>query len=151
MVRIDRPGSEANVERVPLGHYRWHDLRWPVHSAGDISVLKQRLRGLKAPLDRHVVQLCLEGVIDLASRAILEDELRDLEARLCDLRVDHTRLLANPSEQDLLLCMGQGGFIGAAVARLRERVEGADAEAAAVARLALQILYLERTHARAGC
>jgi DNA repair exonuclease SbcCD nuclease subunit len=151
MVRIAGPGATPEVEPVTLGYYRWHDLKWPVHSAGDIAVLKERLRGLEAPLDRHVVRLFLEGVIDLGSRAALENELRDLEARLCDLRVDHTRLLANPSEQDLLQCMGQGGFVGAAVARLREAVEGADADAAAVARLALQILYLERTHSRAGC
>jgi DNA repair exonuclease SbcCD nuclease subunit len=148
-VRIEQPGSTPLVERVPVGHHRWHKLALAVHGREDVAALGKRLRGLEAPLDRHVVELTLEGTIDLAGRAELEGVLGELHARLRDLRIDDARLIAEPSEDDLQR-IGGAGFVRTAVTRLLEKAGGEDEEGAAAARLALRILYLECTQSQAG-
>jgi DNA repair exonuclease SbcCD nuclease subunit len=141
-VRIEHPGDLPEVEAVPVGHYRWHDLDAVVHGSDDVWALAERLRGLGNPLNRHVVELSLQGTLDLARRTDLAGVLEDLSARLCDLRVDDASLIAEPSDDDLQ-AIGRGGFVGHAVDCLREQATGRNSEQAATARLALQILYLE--------
>jgi DNA repair exonuclease SbcCD nuclease subunit len=152
LVRIARPSAEPEVQSLPIGLYFWHKLGVVLHQAADVDALAERVRALEAPLDRHVVDLVLQGTLDLASRVRLQRVLADLAARVRDLRCDDTRLLALPSDADLQR-IGRGGFVGEAVARLR-RLSAAgdtvgDAATAATARLALQILYLESTQPEA--
>jgi DNA repair exonuclease SbcCD nuclease subunit len=149
VVRIERRGAPPDVEQIRVGHFRWHDLREAVDGAEGVPLLAERLRGLGEPLDRLVVELSLEGTIDLAGRSELQRMLDGMAARLCDLRIDDERLIAEPSDDDLQQ-IAQSGFIATGVARLREKAQSEDGETAALARLALQILYLECTQARSG-
>ena len=98
--------------------------------------------------DRHVVELALEGSVDFATRAVLTAALDDLAARLCDLRVDEARLSVLHSDDDLQQIPATG-FVGSALARLREAARGTGAQAA-IAEVALRILYAECRQAHAG-
>ena len=148
VVRIDRPGALPQVEQLPVGHFAWHALKGAVHRPEDVALLAEGVRALGNPLDRHVVELVLEGTVDFATRAALTSALDDLAARVRDLRVDETRLIVLHTDEDLQR-IRPTGFVGSAVARLREAAAGTDPQAA-VARLALQILYLECTQTQAG-
>ena len=148
VVRIDRPGALPQVEQLPVGHFAWHALKGAVHRPEDVALLAEGVRALGNPLDRHVVELVLEGTVDFATRAALTSALDDLAARVRDLRVDETRLIVLHTDEDLQR-IRPTGFVGSAVARLREAAAGTDSQAA-VARLALQILYLECTQTQAG-
>jgi DNA repair exonuclease SbcCD nuclease subunit len=148
LVRIDRPGAMPVVEPVAVGRYRWHAIRRTVHRREDATVLADDLRALGSPLDRHVVELVLEGSVDFAARAALTAALDDLAARLCDLRVDEAGLAVLHSEDDLQQIPATG-FVGSALARLREVAMGSDPQAA-IARRALQILYFECRQPQAG-
>lgn len=148
LVRLDRPGGEPVIEPVAIGRYRWHAVRRTVHRGEDVTVLSDDLRALGSPLDRHVVDLTLEGTLDFATHAALTAALEDLAARLCDLRVDQGRLDVLHSEDDLQQIPATG-FVGSALARLREAATGSDAQAG-IARRALQILYFECRQPQAG-
>ncbi len=87
------------------------------------------------------VELALEGSLDFAGGAALGSALDDLAARLGDLRVDQTRLAVLHSEEDLQQIPATG-YVGSALAWLRDAATGADPQAA-TARRALQILYFE--------
>jgi DNA repair exonuclease SbcCD nuclease subunit len=142
LVEIERAGGEPQVERVPVGRYRWHKVAFSVHGSVDVAALHEQLRRLGEPLKQQVVLLTVQGTITLACRADLDSMLDDLEGRFCDLRLDDAGLIAEASEDDLQ-AIGRGGFIGRAVNRLLDLTKGADPEQAATARLALQVLYLE--------
>lgn len=148
LVRIDRPGALPVVEPVATGRYRWHAIRRTVHRREDAAVLAEDLRALGSPLDRYVVELTLEGTVDFATRGALTAVLDDFAARLCDLRVDEQRLLVLHSEDDLRQIPAIG-FVGSALARLCEAARGTDAQAA-IAEVALRILYAECRQAQAG-
>lgn len=148
VVRIDRPGAAAVVEKVAVGRYCWHAIRRTVHRREDVAVLSEDLRALGSPLDRHVVELTLEGTVDFATRAMLTDVLGDLAVRLCDLRLDEGRLAVFHSDDDLQQIPAIG-FIGSALARLREKAMGSEPQAA-IAEVALRILYHECRQAHVG-
>lgn len=148
LVRIDRPGAMPVVEPIAIGRYRWCAIRRTVHRREDVGVLAEDLRALGSALDRHVVELALEGTVDFATRAALTSALDDLAVRLCDLRLDETRLAVLHSEDDLQQIPATG-FVGSALARLREAAKGAEPQAA-LAEVALRILYYECRQAHAG-
>lgn len=146
IVHVPGPGAAPTIEPVRVGRYRWRDERATVHCAADVEALAARL-GTLAPLDAHVVDLAVEGTAGLGVVALLEDRLDELAVRLRDLRLDDSGLIAEPSDDDVAR-MAPGGFIAAAVARLRAQAAEPDPTAAATARLALKILYLECTLSR---
>ena len=148
VVRIDRPGAVPVVEPVAVGGYRWHAISRALHRRDDVAVLAEDLRALGSPLDRHVVELALEGTVDFATRAALTSALDDLAVRLCDLRFDDTRLTVLHSDDDLKQIPATG-YIGSALARLRETARGPEPQAA-LAEVALRILYQECRQAHAG-
>jgi DNA repair exonuclease SbcCD nuclease subunit len=144
LVTIEGPGALPRVDRIPIGHYKWHDLVVELHSLTDLATLTAQLQGLGAPYDQHVVQLELRGTIDLETQQALANELRRWEARLHMLRCRTDGLLAQPSQADLQPMLDQG-FVGAAVSRLRQLAEASEASDAerARARRALGLLYAE--------
>ncbi|MGZ9083466.1 MAG: metallophosphoesterase family protein, partial [Rhodoplanes sp.] len=91
--------------------------------------------------------LRLKGAIGLATRLALDDMLEQWRAHVRYLEVSDAGLIAQPSEDDLD-CIGRGGFIRAAVDRLRARADDPGDAASDAARLALRILYVE--HVRTG-
>lgn len=146
LVRIAGVGARPEVERMVTGAYCWHRIEASVYGTDDVRALEDRLRRLAengAALDRQLVKLTLRGAPDLDTRRALDERLAGWrEPRLRWLDVDDTGLLPEPSSDDLDR-LGRHGFVGAAALRLRARAaDPADPEQG-VARLALQMLYLE--------
>jgi len=81
--------------------------------------------------------LDLEGTIDLATRASLDEAIGDLRARVFHLETDETALTTEPTDDDLD-GIDTAGFVRGAIDRLRGTPEGADAD---TARRALALLY----------
>lgn len=153
LVRIASAGAQPQVERIVTGAYCWHRIEASVYGADDVQALDDRLRRLAengAALDRQLVALTLRGTPDLETRRAVEERLAGWGApRLRWLDVDETGLLPEPSSEDLDR-LGRHGFVGAAAQRLRARAaDPADPEQS-VARLALQMLYLESVGLKDG-
>lgn len=144
LVTIEGPGKVPKVDRIPIGHYKWHDLSIELHSLADLATLTARLEQLGAPYDQQVVQLEIRGTVDLETRQALEAELRRWRAKLHLLRCDLQGLIAQPSEADLQPMLDQG-FVGVAVSRLRQMAADRELneEERARARRALGMLYAE--------
>lgn len=146
-VQIRGPGSEPVVEKVAVARYRWFATRLAVRGAADVAAVDALFEGLGDHPQDHVVALRLEGTVDLATRRTLQERIDVWRGRLLGLDVDDSGLIAEPSEDDLDR-IDQDGFVRTAVDRLRARAaDGADPERD-LARLALQILYLEHVRGR---
>jgi DNA repair exonuclease SbcCD nuclease subunit len=147
LVKIEGPGAQPAVERIPVGHFHWRRLEASIHSREDLESLAAVLGHSDIPSDRLVVALRLAGAIDLATRRALDDLLAQWRAELRCLEVSETDLVAEPSEDDLDR-IDRGGFVRTAVDRLRARADDPRDTDRDAARLALQILYVE--HVKAG-
>ena len=147
LVNIQEPGAQPSVERITVGHFHWRLLEASVHSRPDIEMLDAGLRDFGIPAERLVVALRLKGAIGLATRLVLDDMLEQWRAYVRYLEVSDADLIAQPSEEDLDR-ISRGGFIRAAVDRLRARADDPGDVASDAARLALRILYVE--HVRTG-
>lgn len=130
-----------------MGHFHWRLLEASVHSRPDIEALDAGLRDFGMPAERLVVALRLKGAIGLATRVVLDDMLEQWRAHVRYLEVSDAGLIAQPSEEDLDR-IGCGGFVRAAVDRLRARADDPGDTASDAARLALRILYVE--HVKTG-
>jgi DNA repair exonuclease SbcCD nuclease subunit len=133
-VAIDRPGASPSVESIPVGQYRWlqHSVQVFPGGAGEIRHALAEVDG--TPL---VLRLDLEGTIDLATRASLDEAIGDLRARVFHLETDETALITEPTEDDLD-GIDTAGFVRGAIDRLRGPPEGFNAD---TARRALALLY----------
>ena len=147
LVSIEEPGAQPSVERITVGHFHWRLLEASIDSRADIEMLDACLRDFGIPVERLVVELRLKGAIGLATRLALDDMLEQWRAHVRYLEVSDAGLIAQPSEEDLDR-IGRGGFIRAAVDRLRAREDDPGDVASDAARLALRILYVE--HVRTG-
>lgn len=148
-VELDGPGAPPRVERLPVGRFRWVEARLEL-AAADAATVAARLAaleaGLAAPAERCVLQLVVDGSLDLAGRAALEAGLRGLRARLRHLDLED-RCRLQPSKAELAR-LDDGGPLGRCLQALRDRVERAsDEEERAIATLALRLLWQERTRA----
>ena len=133
-VAIDSPGASPSVDAIPISQYRW--LRRSVQVfPGGAGEIRHAVAGVDAtPL---VLRLDLEGTIDLATRASLDEAIRDLRARVFHLETDETALTTEPTEDDLD-GIDTAGFVRGAIDRLRGTPEGSDAD---TGRRALALLY----------
>jgi DNA repair exonuclease SbcCD nuclease subunit len=118
LVSVATPGEPPLVERIPVGHYRWHKLSFSVLPHPDLAALEAPLSGLGEPWDRHVVSLQLTGTIDLQSRALLDEVLTHWGGRFRWLALDSEKLIPQPTEDDLDR-IDKAGFVRAAVEKLR--------------------------------
>lgn len=146
-VTVSAPGEPANVERIPVGHYRWHIRQATVHGVDDLAALDAEFAALDAPYDRHLVSLTLSGAVGLDLRARIGVFAETWAARLRHLDIDLDALVTEPTDDDLDL-IDKGGFVRVAVDRLRAIARDPVHPDRAVAALALQRLYVE--HRRLG-
>lgn len=151
LVTIEAPGSAPQVEKIPVGRFRWQRVSASLHAMADLQALSAQLQGLGAPFDRHVVHLEVSGVVDLATREALEELLEQWRAKLHVLRCRTDQLLSQPSDADLDAIDSQG-FLHTAVVRLRNQAsdERQSGEARDVARRAIEILYAEHMRKSRG-
>ncbi len=151
LVTIAAPGSAPVVEKIPVGRFHWRRMHASLHGLSDLDALSAQLAGLGAPYDRHVVQLEISGVVDLATREALNTLLDEWRATLHVLRCRTDQLLSQPSEADLDRIASQG-FLHTALVRLRSQAsdEKQSGEARDLARRALEILYAEHMRTSRG-
>ena len=104
---------------------------------GGPEEIRQALGIAEADLERLVLRLDLEGTIDLATRATVDDVLGDIGARVLHLEEGVAGLVVEPTEDDLD-GIDTAGFVRVAMNRLREKLVEPEAE---TARRALALLY----------
>ena len=145
LVTLRESGTPPQVEKVPVGYYRWVPLTFEVMDDQALAVLDGRLAAL-GESRRTVVRLKLVGTVDLAARQQLDELLDGWRACLHFLDVDARALLARTDPDDIAALIAElraTGFVRAAV----ETLVGIEGDAGhldqANAGRALQILYRE--------
>lgn len=110
LVTLSAPGALPLVERQRIGRYRWQQQALELGHGADATAIDDQLQALLARLiepDETVLQLTVDGALDLTGIAALEAALDRLEARLryLDRKLDH--LEAAASDADLAALTGE--------------------------------------------
>lgn len=135
LVELDGPGAAPRVEARPIGRHGWYQWQQRISVASDLDVLLDELAALPA---NSVVDLTLDGELDLAGRERLERELGAAAGRHRSLRADTTGLALVPTAEDIA-ALHADGYVGHVIHTLQQRQAGEDDDAA-IARRALGIL-----------
>ena len=138
-VEIDAPGSSPRVEPMHTGEYRWQQHALTLAVPSDLEALLAMLAGLQA---QDVVDLSVDGVLDLAAHARLRTALGGAEARARCLRTDLGALRLAPTDDDIAGLQADG-YLGELIAELRD-TQGADARRAQDALALLTTLLAQR-------
>jgi 3',5'-cyclic AMP phosphodiesterase CpdA len=152
LVEIDGPDAPPRITALATGHYRWRQVTFSCAAlAGGLEPPALALRRELGDLSeghRQLVQLRLQGCLGMAQRAELEAEIKHLEGELACLEVEDSELSDEPTAADQAL-LDDAGTVGVAARRLRE-LAGEQGEDAAVAALALRLLYGQASAVKAG-
>ena len=145
LVEIDDASADPKIIPFDTGRYRWISLTERINSREDVDFLSEKIRNADENLSRLLVSLKVEGALSLGDREYFQEQITDgVSAALCFLRVDDSRLLPSPTEEDLDR-IDKRGFVRAAAENLKRIAEeGSDSERELAAE-ALQRLYLEHT------
>jgi DNA repair exonuclease SbcCD nuclease subunit len=143
IVELSGPGVAPTVERVPVGHYRWHSLSAQIQSPGAVEQLRAHLSTVTQPLASAVVHLDVRGAVSLSERAAIDEEIANFEATVQVLRARTSDLVPSPTDADLD-DLGRQGFVAIVVERLRSLEKDAANPDSAFAGAALQRLYVEQ-------
>lgn len=147
LVGIEGPGAEPVVEVVPVGHFIWRSAEFRAYGGDAAERLDAVLAAIGRP-DRVLLQLHLEGSVDLGVRAGIEEVLDRHRERLRYLEVDDRGLLALPAEADLQRFAADPVLHEVALALARAAADGG--EQAETARLALRLLHFAALAAERG-
>ena len=145
LVELDEPGEPPVVTRLATARHVWRQLDLDLTGVTDLTAAVEGLLADATGREHALVQLTMTGVIDLAGRTALEAALERLAAEVCHLEL-RDRLLAEPSERDLLALAGSA--VVGRVARELAALAADDPAQREIAALALRLLYLE--HHRLG-
>jgi DNA repair exonuclease SbcCD nuclease subunit len=141
-------GSLPQVTPLASGKFLWLSESVTLSSAEDISALEARIRGFHSDLSRVLLQLRVEGTLDLSARELFESSIQTgLGSALRYLRLEADRLLAKPSMADLE-AMDHVGFVRVAADRLAALAQDNSNPEQELAAEALQKLYI--LHMRQG-
>ena len=143
VVRSQR-GGLPQVEPVPTGRCRWHNLAVHFHSDDDLPRFAQRLEALLGGrAARDLLRLEVSGSLSLAGHRRYEQLLEDLRGRLLRLRLKGECLPAPEAEElEALVARAEDPLIARVAAQLRQRIhDDADPAAMAMARTALAELF----------
>lgn len=135
LVDIAAPSAPPIVTPKRVGAHRWLQLARTLAVASDLDTLLVDLNALAAAC---VIELRLQGALDLAGHQRLQLALDQVAARQRCLLVDDGHLRLQPTEEDLA-ALHADGYVGTVIESLRERQQG-DGEDAQTARDALAIL-----------
>ncbi|MGD9942915.1 MAG: exonuclease SbcCD subunit D [Burkholderiaceae bacterium] len=136
LVEIEAPRALPRVTPLPVAQYRWRSLEAELRVASDLDALLQSLASL-APQD--VVDLHVDGQLDLAGLQRLRAAIGEAEARARHLQADLSALRLMPTDEDIAALQADG-YLGEVIAELREAQAGADAGYARTAQDALALL-----------
>lgn len=133
-IKIESAGAPPSIEAAAVGKYHW--MRRAVEIIpGGAQAISPTLASEE--VERLVLRLDLQGTIDLATRASLDEVIGDLRSRVFHLEVDASALTAEPTDDDLD-GIDTAGFVRGAIDRLRAKPEDRNAD---TARRALALLY----------
>ncbi len=141
VINVDAATGAVDVEKVPVGRWRFLTVHARLDDGADLAVLEDRLRALDAK-ERTAVWLALSGTLTLADRAHLDtmvDRASELFARV-GVWQSHTDLAVVPDDHDFA-DLQLGGFADQAVSELVRAATGQDPEQALDAQGALRLLY----------
>lgn len=141
LVTLREPGATPQVEKIPIGHYRWEQLSCEIMDHQALAILDRRLAAA-GDSGRTLVRLKLTGTPDLAARQQLDDLLNAWRARLHFLDTDMGALAARPSPEDIA-ALEATGFVRAAIETLAAIASDPGHSDHGDAGRALQILYRE--------
>jgi hypothetical protein len=142
IITLRSPGTEPEVERVPVGHYRWLQLDFTLRQEEDLAALEAALATLGEPLAQKVVELTLQGALSLTLRHRLDALLDHWSPRLHVLKVNDQALHPEATAADLDQ-IDSSGFLQEAIARLRQMQDDPHHPDRPHAATALQRLYTE--------
>lgn len=147
LVEIAAAGAEPAVTPLPVGRFRWRREHAVLHDEADVVALEQRLRAEAGESGRLILDLTVEGALDLEALATFDQRIRaGLHEALCHLAVDEDRLVPSASIGEVEAA-GSGAILRDAAARLKAIAADAGHPEHAAAVRALVRLYLVR---RAG-
>lgn len=134
LVTLDGPGAVPEVEARPIGQHGWHAWRRRLSVASDLDALLAELEALP-PMS--VLDLTLEGQLDLAGQQRLEQALGAAAGRHRSLQAETAELGLVPTAEDIA-ALHADGYLGSVIDELQRRQEGENERE--VAREALGIL-----------
>ncbi|MBL8327603.1 MAG: DNA repair exonuclease [Rubrivivax sp.] len=132
-VDIAGPGAAPQVQVLATGLHRWRTLEQRFAVASDVELCLQALQALRP---HEVLQLQWQGHCDLADYRRLQAALEAARARVRALVCEAQALQVLPTQQDIDALQADG-FVGDALATLREQLQGPQAEPARQALLIL--------------
>ena len=145
-VRWREPGDPPEVTPLRVAQHRWRSEPFELRVSSDIDRLDAWLRDCE-PSD--VIELILQGTVDLTSRERLDHVLDEADARVHLLLRRSEALHLRPTDEDIAALQADG-YLGEVVTELREAIrqrppasqsaEGSVVEEADVAESALAIL-----------
>lgn len=139
LVEIDAPGAEPRVTQLQVGRFRWQAIAGVLQVASDADALEAQLEELDA---HDVVDLRVQGRIDLAGLQRLQAAIGRAEARARHLQADLSALRLEPTDEDIA-GLRADGYLGEVMQELREAQAGADPAQARIAQDALALLAAE--------
>jgi len=139
LVEIDAPGAEPRVTQLQVGRFRWQAIAGVLQVATDVDALEAQLEGLDA---HDVVDLRVQGRIDLVGLQRLQATIGRAEARARHLQADLSALRLEPTDEDIA-GLRADGYLGEVMQELREAQAGADPAQARIAQDALALLAAE--------
>lgn len=140
LVSLEAPQATPSVEIVDTGSYRWHQQHYALRVDSDVDALEQWLASLN---DHDVVELSLEGTLDLALHHRLERSLNQAQGRVRSLRLELHRLRIAPSEDDLAQLAAEG-YVGEVIDELKNEQHGEHGDTARDALILLADLLGQR-------
>ncbi|WP_341938576.1 metallophosphoesterase family protein [Marinimicrobium sp. C2-29] len=135
IVDIEQPGAEPQVQPHTTGQFQWIKHQSTLAVASDIERLMSELDALPP---RSVVDLTLDGEVDLAGYQSLLQYFSAAEARHRSFQTHLSGLNLVPTEDDIA-ALHADGYVGEVIGELRERQEG-QGDDPDTARTALAIL-----------
>jgi len=120
IVDIDQPGAEPRVQPHATGEFTWNKHQSTLAVASDLDRLITELEALPP---RSVVDLTLDGEVDLAGFQSLQQYLGTAEARHRSFQTHLSGLNLMPTEEDIAT-LHADGYVGEVIDELGERQEG---------------------------
>jgi DNA repair exonuclease SbcCD nuclease subunit len=140
IVEVSDPGAAPTVTCLPTGRYQWHQWRETLAVQSDLEQLLERLDALP---DSAVVDLRLDGSINLADEETLLKALSVAEARFRSLRCERSGLQLAPTDENIG-ALKADGYVGEVIESLRQQQEDAESDASRDALAILAGLLRER-------
>ena len=117
LVSLEDAGAEPQVRPVTIGQHGWHQWQRHMAVASDVEALLAELGALPA---KSVLDLTLDGQLDLASYRHLEQALSAAAGKHRSLQVHTTELALAPTAEDIA-ALHADGYVGKVIAELQAR------------------------------